>query len=183
MHGFCKSPTEQDHPRIRGTNARLYLATAIGSGSSPHTRDKYDLRVNRRLLERIIPAYAGQMSLFRLFYRLLQDHPRIRGTNHGNCGNRRAVAGSSPHTRDKSYINETSSSTDRIIPAYAGQMQEKVPLKHKTQDHPRIRGTNIASATDTPVDLGSSPHTRDKFHEMPFAKRRSRIIPAYAGQI
>ena len=29
-----------DHPRIRGTNARLYLATAIGSGSSPHTRDK-----------------------------------------------------------------------------------------------------------------------------------------------
>ena len=79
---ICRiSESLRDHPRIRGTNARLYLATAIGSGSSPHTRDKYDLRVNRRLLERIIPAYAGQMSLFRLFYRLLQDHPRIRGTN------------------------------------------------------------------------------------------------------
>ena len=62
-------------------------------------------------------------------------------------------------------------------------MQEKVPLKHKTQDHPRIRGTNIASATDTPVDLGSSPHTRDKFSWDTIALYSTGIIPAYAGQM
>ena len=31
---------EEDHPRIRGTNAALLFRLAFPSGSSPHTRDK-----------------------------------------------------------------------------------------------------------------------------------------------
>ena len=160
---ICRiSESLRDHPRIRGTNARLYLATAIGSGSSPHTRDKYDLRVNRRLLERIIPAYAGQMSLFRLFYRLLQDHPRIRGTNLSLLPNDKLPEGSSPHTRDKFINSFVTLKWSRIIPAYAGQIIVILGKELEGEDHPRIRGTNYPGLHLLAQIRGSSPHTRDK---------------------
>ena len=50
-------------------------------------------------------------------------------------------------------------------------------------DHPRIRGTNSSRTSSPLMILGSSPHTRDKFYRMPPHNLRTRIIPAYAGQI
>ena len=79
---ICRiSESLRDHPRIRGTNARLYLATAIGSGSSPHTRDKLSGLASTGANQRIIPAYAGQIGVLRSITRGRTDHPRIRGTN------------------------------------------------------------------------------------------------------
>ena len=70
-----------------------------------------------------------------------------------------------------------------IIPAYAGQII--LPLREAIldQDHPRIRGTNLFPVTCTEIELGSSPHTRDKFRECLNKLFDYRIIPAYAGQI
>ena len=54
-----------DHPRIRGTNGverkRLYCF----GGSSPHTRDKCHSKKFNTDYFRIIPAYAGQMSVYK----------------------------------------------------------------------------------------------------------------------
>ena len=51
-----------DHPRIRGTNTtKLFLQKKI-TGSSPHTRDKFDAQYYEAKDVRIIPAYAGQME-------------------------------------------------------------------------------------------------------------------------
>ena len=53
----------------------------------------------------------------------------------------------------------------------------------QTQDHPRIRGTNLSSCSAPASMIGSSPHTRDK---SPFTGDNAvlpGIIPAYAGQI
>ena len=113
----------RDHPRIRGTNNRTNRENPNRQGSSPHTRDKFVARASSRHFLRIIPAYAGQMECTILRFHLLQDHPRIRGTNPPFLSLSAPDVGSSPHTRDKSRYEETRDAWLGIIPAYAGQMQ------------------------------------------------------------
>ena len=71
----------------------------------------------------------------------------------------------------------------RIIPAYAGQMQDYILQLPLAQDHPRIRGTNFHTFSLLTFLLGSSPHTRDKFVILITVIVALGIIPAYAGQI
>ena len=62
IHKLCKiRPSQQDHPRIRGTNRTERSATIITSGSPPHTRDKLVLIRVINTLCGITPAYAGQI--------------------------------------------------------------------------------------------------------------------------
>ena len=70
-------------------------------GSPPHTRDK--LKKAEEMLKevRITPAYAGQIYFLLFGYSLLQDHPRIRGTNMRQTLRCPLQIGSPPHTRDK----------------------------------------------------------------------------------
>ena len=76
-------------------------------------------------MHRIIPAYAGQIRYVILKGERLGDHPRIRGTNQMAEEARKNNEGSSPHTRDKSYISYQKDVREGIIPAYAGQIQYK----------------------------------------------------------
>ena len=92
-------------------------------------------------------------------------------------------AGSPPHTRDKSSVVPHSVFSIGIIPAYAGQIFRWGSCPHLTEDHPRIRGTNMVITSCSPVFSGSSPHTRDKFRFSKIITTNIRIIPAYAGQI
>ena len=93
----------------------------------------------------------------------MRDHPRIRGTNTPAIVDEVSARGSSPHTRDK--CNDKSKERHRggIIPAYAGQIVSNPLNETPVQDHPRIRGTNLAMVGLTIDYVGSSPHTRDKF--------------------
>ena len=111
-------------------------------GSPPHTRDK-PLGFKKPLnISRIIPAYAGQTMAELWSSRLIQDHPRIRGTN---------------FIQSLGWIF-----LGRIIPAYAGQTNEAGGYCEARKDHPRIRGTNLPYGQTTVISSGSSPHTRDK---------------------
>ena len=71
--------------------------------------------------------------------------------------------GSSPHARDKCRDIDTLSYNRRIIPACAGQIEWKFMEKIAEEDHPRMRGTNVKFGNQFFIDLGSSPHARDKF--------------------
>ena len=53
----------------------------------------------------------------------------------------------------------------------------------RTQDHPRIRGTNFFANILLNSETGSSPHTRDKYPNASESLIEEGIIPAYAGQI
>ena len=91
-------------------------------GSSPHTRDKCDLRKDFSYFIGIIPAYAGQIFSCFHAHKGTEDHPRIRGTNAEKGRREGSGAGSSPHTRDKLLQNTILNQELRIIPAYAGQI-------------------------------------------------------------
>ncbi len=68
-----------DHPRIRGATIRGALAGLQTDGSSPHTRGNFPLRGLENFVERIIPAYAGQLMSRCNNGPAYPDHPRIRG--------------------------------------------------------------------------------------------------------
>ena len=52
-----------DHPRIRGEHLTASQVTALGQGSSPHTRGAPDGRNTTSNPIRIIPAYAGSTPM------------------------------------------------------------------------------------------------------------------------
>ena len=172
-----------DHPRIRGTNFAAYVSASLLTGSSPHTRDKSYIRHVKQRAVRIIPAYAGQIPSVRFFSFMRRDHPRIRGTNHLGMGITPEDQGSSPHTRDKSLNYARFGLIAGIIPAYAGQIPFSINHGSYYQDHPRIRGTNDRYGHAEFMQVGSSPHTRDKFKSRERVALCKGIIPAYAGQI
>ena len=132
----------RDHPRIRGTNKSQKKKIEFFLGSSPHTRDKFCGVALLIILIRIIPAYAGQIPCANVTSPTAKDHPRIRGTNGRLCFGRLGNRGSSPHTRDKCRPHSSMYLSNRIIPAYAGQMGISEHGESFFQDHPRIRGTN-----------------------------------------
>ena len=132
-------------------------------GSSPHTRDKFARLFGCDACYRIIPAYAGQISVMMENRMICWDHPRIRGTNSSRTSSPLMILGSSPHTRDKFATTEGNTQAYRIIPAYAGQMLGSGLFMTSHWDHPRIRGTNHSVQLIRPDTGGSSPHTRDKF--------------------
>ena len=113
----------------------------------------------------------------------MQDHPRIRGTNEKQSPFSRWTQGSSPHTRDKFQDALDMGQATGIIPAYAGQIQRFSCRNQPNKDHPRIRGTNGQTPNGKKLDMGSSPHTRDKSRAGSSLRKAGRIIPAYAGQM
>ena len=91
----------KDHPRIRGTNIASASASLAAAGSPPHTRDKFIPSAIVSGDIGITPAYAGQIKIYFQYVYLLQDHPRIRGTNGEYRRIVKDTQGSPPHTRDK----------------------------------------------------------------------------------
>ena len=91
------------------------------------------------------------------------------------------AAGSSPHTRDKWRQITTRSTLIGIIPAYAGQIDKAVQNQIIRRDHPRIRGTNKIVRELSWHEVGSSPHTRDKYAKGGEIAGWRRIIPRIRG--
>ena len=58
---LCR-PRARDHPRIRGEHANALVAASRALGSSPHTRGAQHGGLQRLVVLRIIPAYAGSTT-------------------------------------------------------------------------------------------------------------------------
>ena len=150
-----------DHPRIRGEHTSGARPPAGARGSSPHTRG----------------APSGGKEETEVY----KDHPRIRG-EHGSASScRRCGMGSSPHTRGAPVAGDGGVLLTRIIPAYAGSTSPSNSPRARAGDHPRIRGEHSLAQIGTQSRDGSSPHTRGAPEARRVARRRGRIIPAYAG--
>ena len=153
--------TAWDHPRIRGEHSGVGVPARGPIGSSPHTRGARGMVSSRGWGRRIIPAYAGSTPASPRGSGTNPDHPRIRGEHLPPLPRKRALNGSSPHTR--------------------GAPASFVSSSGNFQDHPRIRGEHrcLFHRRDGPV--GSSPHTRGALPEPLYNGFAHGIIPAYAG--
>ena len=155
----------RDHPRIRGEHTPGGGFISPGCGSSPHTRGAHPRHGRRRILDRIIPAYAGSTVCWSIPCAGAWDHPRIRGEHGDQWGQDRVRVGSSPHTRGARHHARLPAHLARIIPAYAGSTGWPAHHIKPHPDHPRIRGEHDPGGGTRDRAAGSSPHTRGALQE------------------
>ena len=84
-------------------------------------RGKPYIEAARAVVDRIIPAHAGQTGACILCPLCYTDHPRACGANPQAMSAVSAVHGSSPRMRGKRARRLGSMRNVRIIPAHAGQ--------------------------------------------------------------
>ena len=114
------------HPRSRGENRSPNPNPTTATGSSPLTRGKQALRVDRVVGVGLIPADAGKTSRF------------------GDFG--WGTAGSSPLTRGKPESRHTGNTAPRLIPAHAGKTDRPPSRRRQHPAHPHSRGKNSSTA-------------------------------------
>ena len=151
------------------------------TGSSPLSRGIPDVVRSDLQTLGIIPALAGNTRLRLANLPCRRDHPRSRGEYCTGCFGRPERTGSSPLSRGIRRLGQVSHRHGRIIPALAGNTRGGGDWGGAGADHPRSRGEYPASFAVVPWLVGSSPLSRGIRHRCPRGARKTRIIPALAG--
>ena len=112
-----------DHPRSRGEYRAVADAVDYIVGSSPLSRGIRYPFSRVAVLERIIPALAGNTCLTHTPRIQQKDHPRSRGEYRGMVAEPEPGVGSSPLSRGIPRGTLHVSGSARIIPALAGNTQ------------------------------------------------------------
>ena len=149
------------HPRMRGEHGAASRYACEFRGSSPHARGTRSIGEEIRARRRFIPACAG--NTVAAFEQAIMER------------------GSSPHARGTLTATVIVEETRRFIPACAGNT---LPVLHGTDYaavHPRMRGEHRHFANVEGSNGGSSPHARGTQVVDQGAVRRTRFIPACAG--
>ena len=155
---------------------------AAARGSSPLTRGKRLLVLDRIAARRLIPAHAGKTPCRAPSSLALRAHPRSRGENPRTAASAGYCAGSSPLTRGKHGGGRGLSRPVGLIPAHAGKTALTSEKSAWFPAHPRSRGENSAKGTNGEPAEGSSPLTRGKRSVRASPSPPSGLIPAHAGK-
>ena len=143
-----------------GEQSRLELRTRFVLGSPPRVRGTVLARVLWMSSKRITPACAGNSLYFDLLPRALQDHPRVCGEQFCVGVPTGKVIGSPPRVRGTANEVTTSTTTDRITPACAGNSGGSYWMRTHPQDHPRVCGEQRLPGRYSPTGRGSPPRVR-----------------------
>ena len=150
-------------------------------GSSPFTRGTLFGTSIKNIIDRFIPAYAGNSLRPHFSLSETSVHPRLRGELPVSPQTRRGVCGSSPLTRGTRGKKNGRHRKLRFIPAYAGNSPFPGVFSGVPTVHPRLRGELLQTAILCNLNHGSSPLTRGTLVSTVSAGIVSRFIPAYAG--
>ena len=170
------------HPRVGGENGLATLARSLSCGSSPRGRGKRRGWGSRCPRPRLIPAWAGKTDGVGLGWPGLAAHPRVGGENRARLIPSTTTWGSSPRGRGKPRVELYLGGNNRLIPAWAGKTPPRRPPLTSTWAHPRVGGENAVRTSVIIVNTGSSPRGRGKRSCRSVARRRDRLIPAWAGK-
>ncbi len=170
-----------DHPRVCGEHKGYSGKTSADTGSSPRMRGTpHELR-DGRVIDGIIPAYAGNTRGGSNATADIRDHPRVCGEHTSRNSSRRRMTGSSPRMRGTRHRRSVRSLRAGIIPAYAGNTGWYVSRYAARRDHPRVCGEHEPLLLPKLRTLGSSPRMRGTPHPVGSGRPHPGIIPAYAG--
>ena len=171
----------RDHPRVCGEHEAFGTSASKAQGSSPRMRGTLVARIPEEIRGWIIPAYAGNTSLPKVFAMLTRDHPRVCGEHPIMIAVQVLSPGSSPRMRGTLGFAIVLPSIFGIIPAYAGNTCLRCCKTRKTRDHPRVCGEHSPCAVACASCLGSSPRMRGTLIKRVPSVLNIGIIPAYAG--
>ena len=166
---------------MRGEHTALQTYGGRLQGSSPHARGTPVAPRCTHPNTGIIPACAGNTTLYPNVSVMTWDHPRMRGEHMAKSTNCCKSLGSSPHARGTRLYYGKQLFQQGIIPACAGNTRSASWRPPNCRDHPRMRGEHMRLLRKPSPPQGSSPHARGtRFRHMP-AAHVPGIIPACAG--
>ena len=149
------------HPRSRGEHANFPTFQDANFGSSPLARGTLIARCSGLLVQRLIPARAGNTVRRSFALRSWSAHPRSRGEHRYVARTRFFSFGSSPLARGTQHDASDVPALTGLIPARAGNTK---PSCHRPDGPP-----------------GSSPLARGTRLSRRQNQLRLRLIPARAG--
>ena len=152
---------------MRGEDTRKYADETVYDGSPPHARGRLDPEVKAAFHSRITPACAGK-TLFECFlFRVIEDHPRMRGEDRPGKGVSGFGQGSPPHARGRPAGEHPRNRAHGITPACAGKTSPKASQTSPAGDHPRMRGEDLVPGVKRAATTGSPPHARGRQLDSP----------------
>ena len=176
-----KGKTRWDHPRVCGEHRPFLSKLTRALGSSPRMRGTRVYKIRQLFIFGIIPAYAGNTSIFQRPSSKRRDHPRVCGEHGGCCDGLLAQWGSSPRMRGTLKMYTIEDMNVGIIPAYAGNTASRACSSGMARDHPRVCGEHQLYTSSQFAHKGSSPRMRGTPISFCVCVITPGIIPAYAG--
>ena len=169
------------HPRVRGELGRDIAAFALHVGSSPRPRGTAPRPPVAQLLDRFIPASAGNWPCSLPRCRTQRVHPRVRGELLRLTAQVVFERGSSPRPRGTGRARRCPFVPWRFIPASAGNCSAWDCSCVCRTVHPRVRGELAVRPLRDHYRGGSSPRPRGTGDQSARPQGRNRFIPASAG--
>ena len=169
------------HPRACGEFATTGTDATCSHGSSPRMRGILKPRLLYPHQFRFIPAHAGNSTVCRRGSFLSTVHPRACGEFFDSDNKYLIYSGSSPRMRGIRDEQLAVKYCQRFIPAHAGNSATRPPRPLDSTVHPRACGEFRSISPGLHDRGGSSPRMRGIRLRCATAPRRSRFIPAHAG--
>ena len=148
------------HPRSRGEHAAATAAKWLKDGSSPLARGTFTGTLEELARERLIPARAGNILTGLSVRTVRAAHPRSRGEHRTDSAHSSSALGSSPLARGTSVYASLDMTSQRLIPARAGNIAARSQPQRPASAHPRSRGEHATKHTSRSPATGSSPLAR-----------------------
>ena len=171
------------HPRRCGEHMSMSAESRTQKGSSPQVRGTCLCGPGSQQTRRLIPAGAGNMPRFRAPGRVRTAHPRRCGEHVIQNEKQAALRGSSPQVRGTCQGQHSGGSRLRLIPAGAGNIQDRRLAGFRRGAHPRRCGEHAAEGTADVYTRGSSPQVRGTSLPVGTDVALLGLIPAGAGNI
>ena len=169
------------HPRRRGEHRVHCRHPHCCVGSSPQARGTLSSQRAVCVIDRFIPAGAGNTPVFQARKKYSAVHPRRRGEHSRRISARPMISGSSPQARGTLLAAARARRVKWFIPAGAGNTFAKPGTGATSSVHPRRRGEHFFAPQRTDSFPGSSPQARGTPLEDGAAQVGERFIPAGAG--
>ena len=174
----CRSTV---HPRVCGEHSRVRGDAHAGDGSSPRVRGTRGVDEIGTVLDRFIPACAGNTAPISTIPERWTVHPRVCGEHIGGRNGAAKQFGSSPRVRGTQPPEAPRRRSARFIPACAGNTERSRRRPRSPPVHPRVCGEHRLNRPSGCVKSGSSPRVRGTRTDGHGGTGRVRFIPACAG--
>ena len=169
------------HPRVGGEHPAVAVHGFVCSGSSPRGRGTQTAGSRSIVLDRVIPAWAGNTPASDMRPTGSVGHPRVGGEHSHDLNAELSQHGSSPRGRGTHGSVPACGRQERVIPAWAGNTICLCPCQLFPPGHPRVGGEHARVLIATGREVGSSPRGRGTRNKLLRASEAMRVIPAWAG--
>ena len=179
---ICLARVAGVYPRVCGGTCHNALDRIISHGLSPRVRGNLYRDLGPELGRRSIPACAGEPPAPGSWPCAGRVYPRVCGGTGMPFVGEESYQGLSPRVRGNRQGTRGLSREEGSIPACAGEPAGPGPGAEHGGVYPRVCGGTSCGVSSFCGRVGLSPRVRGNRGTAPTRSRRSRSIPACAGE-